>query len=485
MDRPNVLLIHTDQQRWDALGANGNEEIHTPNLDRLASDGVNFDRAFVNCPVCMPSRESYLTGQYPSQLDIYSNGIPLPEDVPTLATMFDPYDYHTANVGKLHFRPHANRDHRDPHPTYGFDQLELSDEPGCYPDAYRAWVREKNPDALDDVSVGLPPAVHDWPADTGVDEIEHRDPRHTHELVPFPADPGLTHTAFVADRTIDTIERHSDDQFCCVAGFYSPHAPWVVPQRFADLYDRDSLSIPDYPPEIERQRKRRSDEIMGAPPADSGTTEPTFSDAELKEATHGYYAMVSEVDHHVGRILDRLDDLDIADNTIVVFTSDHGEYLGEGLRFGKYTPTSDAVARVPLIVRWPDGITDPGRMESALVEAVDLVPTLLDCAGIQRPTHLFGQSLRPILEADTHEHRESVLIEHATGSELRTDQYWYKRVDNGASEELYDVVEDPSHYQNLTDDPAVDGILHEHRSRLLERLVQLNIDTERRRSWAY
>ena len=116
MNRPNILILYTDQQRWDALGANGNQEIITPHLDALASDGVNFTRHFVQNPVCMPSRISMLSGRYPSSLGITHMGVPVPEDFVTLPHILKQYGYRTANIGKLHFLPHANRDHRLPHP---------------------------------------------------------------------------------------------------------------------------------------------------------------------------------------------------------------------------------------------------------------------------------------------------------------------------------------------------------------------------------
>ena len=119
MRRPNFLIIYTDQQRWDGLGVNGNPDIHTPHLDRLANQSVNFDRCFVQNPVCMPSRLSFLTGQYPSTLGITHMGVPVPEDLMTLPRLLKQYGYRTANIGKLHFLPHANRDHRLPHPAYG------------------------------------------------------------------------------------------------------------------------------------------------------------------------------------------------------------------------------------------------------------------------------------------------------------------------------------------------------------------------------
>ena len=186
MDRPNILLLYTDQQRWDALGANGNAEIHTPNLDRLAADGVNCDHFYVQNPVCMPSRISMLSGLYPATLGIVRNGVPVPPQTVILPHLLRNYGYHSANIGKLHFLPHANRDHRDPHPAYGFDHLEISDEPGCYADAYRAWVERQAPQELDAISVGLPPATEVWQRTMGVDDgIAHPEERFPKEAIPF------------------------------------------------------------------------------------------------------------------------------------------------------------------------------------------------------------------------------------------------------------------------------------------------------------
>ena len=139
MRRPNILLLYTDQQRWDTLGC-VNPLVETPNLDHLADRGVLFEQAYCNNPVCMPSRQSMLSGRYPSTVGTTTNGIEMPEDLPHLATMLGPRGYHTAQLGKLHFLNHSNRDHRDLHPRYGFDTIVISDEPGCYEDAYIKWV---------------------------------------------------------------------------------------------------------------------------------------------------------------------------------------------------------------------------------------------------------------------------------------------------------------------------------------------------------
>jgi arylsulfatase A-like enzyme len=465
--------LHTDQQRWDALGAAGTDAIRTPNLDRLADRGVRFSRAFVQAPVCMPSRASYLTGRYPSENAIFTNGVPLPEDVRTLPEYLGPRGYTTANVGKLHFLNHSDRDHTQPHPSYGFDHLEISDEPGCYPDAYRAWVAKRDPDALDGISVGLPPAAESRQPPSVTEGIAHPEPRFPKEPVPFGADDDLTHTAFVARRTIDYLREHRDDRFLCVSGFYSPHSPWVVPQRFLDAYDPDDLPVPDLPDRLEERR------------AGIDTDSPytgTFSGAERRGAYHGYYAMVTEVDHWVGRILDALEDLGLREETLVLFTSDHGEDLGDHLRYGKGYPAWDTISRVPLLAAGPG--VEGGRVVDDLVELVDLVPTLIDAAGGPVPSDLQGQSLVPALAGEGGVDRDAVLTEDDDGKVLRTDRYRYA-VGVDGEERLFDLREDPGEYDDVSDDPDYRDALGDCRHRLLRRLATVDAERQRERTAPY
>ncbi|MBE2223954.1 MAG: sulfatase-like hydrolase/transferase [Anaerolineae bacterium] len=456
--RPNILLITTDQQRWDALGANGNPHIHTPNLDKLAENGVNFEQCYVQNPLCMPSRVSFLTGQYPSTLGITHMGVPVPEETVTLPTILSQYGYTSANFGKLHFQPHANRDHREPHPRYGFDQLEISDEPGVYEDAYRAWVRRKAPDQLDYLSVGLPPATAVYHQTLEIDDpVTHPSPDLRDDFIgaiPFPGDDTVTHAAFVAERTIDFLQQQDGKQpFLCIAAFYSPHAPWVVPQRYLDLYEPTSFTIHNSP----------------------------FTIHNLSPV-HGYYAMVSEVDHYVGEILQTLEAQGLADNTIIVFTSDHGEWLGDNGRFGKGYPGDDAVTRVPLIIKLPkieEQRLKRGQVsasifnyQSSIIEAVDVLPTLLDLVGIQIPAHVNGRSLLRTTECT----KKSALTEFAGWKTLRTPSHRYL-IHTDGSERLWD---DANQQLNPADHPEV---ISEHRHLLLQRIL----DAERPlpRTWPY
>ena len=470
MKRPNILILYTDQQRWDALGANGNDEIITPNLDALAASGANFSHHFVQNPVCMPSRVSMLSSQYPSTLGITHMGVPVPEDLTTLPRILKQYGYRTANIGKLHFLPHANRDHRLPHPSYGFDLLEIADEPGVYEDAYRAWARRRAPDQMEGLSAGLPPNTALWQRAMGIDDgITHRgelEGRHDHKRAfRFAADENLTHTAFVGERTIDFIERSGDEPFLCIAGFYSPHAPWIAPQKYLEMYEPAELSLPKYPLDIDRRR-----------PLDPAAL---FSDAQLRSAKQGYYAMISEVDHYVGRILAALDAAGKREDSIIVFTSDHGEWLGDHLRYGKGYPAPDTVSRVPLIIAAP-GETQAMQCES-IVEAVDIVPTLLDLAGIQVPPFMQGESLAGVLRGEESQ-KEAALTEAHGWKSLRTPQFQYLIHEDGR-ENLWELGHDPGAYHDVAESAVYQADLAECRHMLLTRLLAMERPLPR--AWTY
>jgi arylsulfatase A-like enzyme len=465
MKRPNILIIQSDQHRWDAIGANGNPEVKTPNLDRLTSGGVGFLNHYVQHPVCMPSRASFLTGQYPSKSGCLQNGIPVPQDAVTLPRILRNYGYVSGNVGKLHFLPHANRDHRQIHPDYGFDHMEISDEPGCYEDVYRAWVRRQAPDQLPYISRVFPPAAAAFREQVGpLENFAHPQREEPGYGIEYPVRKDVTQAAFVVEQTMEFVRQHQQGPFMCIAGIYAPHSPCLAPQEFRDLYDPTKLSLPDYPPETESRR--------------AGTI---YSDVELRRAKHGYYAMVSEVDHQVGRLLAYLEEVGIAEETIVIYTSDHGEWLGEHLRYGKGYPAHDCISRTPLIINWPKRIR-AGCQVAQMVEALDVIPTLLEAAAIPAPPHLQWRSFLPLLEGGAYQARESALTEGPGWKSLRLPGLRYVCEANG-KESLFDLALDSAGYVDVAGDPAYAGRLSAARFQLLQHLLQ----AERwlPRSWAY
>jgi arylsulfatase A-like enzyme len=442
MKRPNVLVLFTDQQRWDTINCAGNPHIQTPNLDRLAREGVLFENAFCNNPVCMPSRQSMLSGQYPSAIGCNANGIEMREGVPTLATILKPYGYHTANLGKLHFKNHSNRNHREPHPTYGFDHLVLSDEPGCYDDAYIKWVEAHDPSQVENCRCTTPPA---W---TGKPVVKQ--PRDTHEPYLFEGPEHLTHSAFVADETADFIRHHSGQPFFAIAGFYAPHAPVNPPARFVEMYDISQMPLP----------------LMA-----EGENRLGLSDDEWRKVKAYYYALVTHVDDQIGRILAALDEVGEREDTIVIFTSDHGDHLGDHGTVAKGPPGYDSCLHVPLIVCWPGAIPG-GQRKPELIELVDIAPTLVDLCGVQIPPVFQGRSFRPLMQGEAYEERPSVFMEYhdpfgVSWKTVRTHEFKYC-ISNREGELLFDLRSDPGELNNVADD----GDHREALNRMREELVR-------------
>ncbi len=456
MKRPNVLLLYTDQQRWDTLACAGNPHIHTPNLDRLAGTGALLENAYCNNPVCMPSRQSMLSGLYPSTLGCTTNGIEMREDVWTLPKILKSYGYHTANIGKLHFKNHAHRDHRAPHPRYGFDTLILSDEPGCYDDAYIKWVQAQAPDQVENCRVATPPA---W---DGPPVVKH--PRNTHTPYIFEGPEHLTHTAFVAEETVSYLKRHSHSQpFFCIAGFYAPHSPLNPPARFVEMYDPDTLPLP------------HKDETVDGLPWHDGARD--LSDAHWRKVKAYYYALISHVDDQIGRILRYLDESSLIENTLVIFTADHGEHLGDHGLIQKGPPGLESCAHVPLIVAPPGNLG--GQKHTDLIEAVDIAPTILDYCGVQIPPAFQGRSLRALLEGQDYLPRTSAYTEFKdpfrhSWKTVHTHTYTYSMFSHYANvdaptELLYALQNDPHEQRNVAHDPAYRDALHMMRHELLRR----------------
>jgi len=449
-DKPNILFIFTDQQRPDALGL-ANPAIRTPAIDSIGHDGAWFRQSCCNAPVCMPSRHSLFAGLYPSTLGNTCNGFEMPEDVKTFPQYLQEAGYWTANIGKLHFLNHSNRDHTQPHPDYGFERLENSDEPGCYDDAYIDWVRRQAPDQVDNCRCSSPP-ICEGPRL----ELE---PRETDEPYPFRGPDDLTHSAFVAERSIQAIQDAPEGQswFVC-AGFYAPHCPVNPPQRLLDSYDPESVPVPAWPQAwIEAGRN----------------PEPhSHSLAEWKKIIAAYYALVTHVDEQVKRLLDFLEQAGLDKDTLVVFVSDHGEFLGDHGRIQKGPPGNDCIMRVPLLMRLPGRI--PGNLKiDASVELVDLAPTFLDYAGVPVPESFEGHSLKPLLEGSNHWPRRSCYQQYQKDDThwqtVRMGPHTYALGPDG--EEIFmNRDRDPKELQNFISDPDELDAINQLRDELHRRI---------------
>jgi arylsulfatase A-like enzyme len=490
--RPNILLITSDQQHWDTLGVT-NPRISTPALDRLANEGTRFDRTYCPNPVCTPSRASIITGLYPSVHGAWTIGVKLAEDVPTVGELLQAHGYATSLIGKAHFQPLASTSEQTSlecqptlrdldfwrefaGPWYGFEHIEVARNHADESHAgqhYALWMEERGLTNWRDYFVSWPPEP-----DASVREHSWDLPQEFH------------YTTWTGERTIAAIERdvEAGQPFFTWASFHDPHPPYLVPEPWASMYDPSDMEpgrlIPD---ELERMptttrltQERNPDFTRWLEGhANHGFGSHLVDDAQLRKDMAVYYGMISFMDGQIGRILDRLDELKIADNTIVVFTTDHGHFLGHHGLTAKGAFHYEDLIRLPFLVRAP-GQASTGRLSSALQSLVDLAPTFLDAAGAPVPGMMQGVSQLAVWRGEAERARSSVFVENRhqpTALHLRTyvDDRYKMTVHRGTDEgELYDLVEDPGEIHNLWADPASGDL----RACLMERWIQAEIARE-------
>ena len=421
--RPNVLFIIADDLNA-RIAPYGGQAI-TPNLDRLASQGVTFDRAYSQFPWCGPSRASFLTGTRPNTngvMDLTTSIRANLPDIVTLPQYFRQAGYHTARVGKIFHQGVPGGMGRDG----GDDPL--------------AWDERSNPMGCDargfERLVNLTPGVPYGGAMTYLRD-DCSDAEQTDGMV--------------ASQTIALLRQAaaSGQPFFIAAGFYRPHVPEFVPAAYFDLYSSEQVAIAQNTPE----------QLAAVLPA-SRTWTPDhmgMTPGEQRQMIHAYYAATSFMDAQVGLLLDAVEELGLADDTIVVFTSDHGFLLGEHGQWQKQLLFEES-ARVPLIIRVP-GMRSAGQRSPRTVEMLDLYPTLTDLAGLAHNTRNEGQNLSVLLDdPQLASWAKPALSQVNGGRSVRTERYRYTEWQNGtAGRELYDHTSDPFEQTNLADDPRYAG----------------------------
>ena len=430
---PNVLFIAVDDMNND-LGCYGHPQVKSPNIDRLAARGVRFDRAYCQYPLCSPSRSSIMTGLRPDTTRVFDlqyhfrRGLP---DVVTLPQCFMKAGYHSARVGKIYHYGNPG----------DIGTSGLDDPP--------SWHEFFNPAGLD--KTALEPEIINYTPKRGLGS--------SMSLLADEAGRGEEHTdGKVATRAIALLEERRDRPFFLAVGFYKPHCPYVAPREYFDLYPMESIRLPEV-----AQDARKS-----VPAPAMASTQPWpylgVTPDQAREGKRAYYAAISFVDAQIGRVLDALDRLGLAENTIVVFWSDHGYHLGEHGLWMKMSCFEES-ARVPLIIAAP-GARGAGRAGARTVELVDVYPTLADLAGLTPPEGLQGASLRPLLDDPQLEWKRpaftQVRRDGFPGHSVRTARWRYTEWDGGArGGELYDHDADPAERANLAADPRHTAVVAE------------------------
>jgi arylsulfatase A-like enzyme len=452
-DRPNILFITTDEHRFDCLGCYGNPVIRTPNLDGLAAEGVRFARGYVQNPMCMPSRMAIMTGRYCSEhgCNINCTGIPPHEQAHTFMRYLRDAGYATAAIGKMHMMPKWG--------PFGFTYLDLVEGKA---DANNQYI-----DYL--TALGLNGRQHE--------ALGERGPFGTYTNA-LPAE--HTIDAFVGRRAAAWLEAwDAAEPFFLWVSFCNPHFPFDPPAPYASLYDPAEVPPPvwregemaDKPTQRQLQQERGYDQL---------------TEAQMRRIVAHYYGNVTLVDDQVGRLLDVLAARGLADDTLIAFTSDHGDHLGDHRLLHKSGVTFyDVSVRVPYLVRYSP-LFPAGAVCEELVEAIDLPATFLDVAGVPLPPTMQGRSLVGLAEGAIPDWRDDAFSEidlrlnpHMHGPKdpgsrdhvamICTRRWKYVHFPNLGIGELYDLATDPHELTNLFYDPAYADRVAAMRLRLLNR----------------
>jgi len=472
-DGINVLFLMTDEQHHRSLSITGNPYIQTPHMDRIAREGVLFENATCVTPYCSPSRASILTGVYPHTHGILVNvgarqqdphgaaagtgkEPPLKADAfPNTEMMLYKRGYATAHRGKWHL---GDKGDFPCYESYGY-ALKNDGE-------YKNLLGERLPAAqfADDKDPGqylgrpvkkVPAIQQGWQkfkdSGVGVSYIA----TIGRSVIP----PQLLPETFITDEVVGLIEKNADRNFMITASWSPPHDLWVIPDPYYSMVDRKKIELrgtTDLPPWDQKGPSKRLGDIMGPD--------------GVREYTAIYHGMVKYIDDQLGRILKKLDDLGLAESTLVIFTTDHGDMAGAHGCIGKSVPGFyDDLVRIPLAMRLP-GRIKPGTVVKQPVSHIDYMPTICDYVGVPTPEKIHGRSMRPLIEGRDVPWRDYAFCQRANATRmLRTERYKYVcAVGKGPIRALYDLQADPNEDRNLAGDPAHAETLRAMHKRLVE-----------------
>ncbi|MBL7201475.1 MAG: sulfatase-like hydrolase/transferase [Anaerolineae bacterium] len=472
---PNILWICTDQQRYDTIRALGNKHIRTPNLDRLIAEGVAFERAYTQSPICTPSRACFLTGRYPSTLHVNRNGNDyFPANVTLITRVLADTGYDCGLAGKLHLSAAHGR--VEIRPDDGYRVFKWSHHPSPEP----FWPTEQH-----DYQLWLQQQGIEWDAAYSAESVEG----WTDRAISRAGIAARYHqTTWCANEAIAFMTQAREGPWLMSVNPYDPHPPFDPPAEYLARMDVSDMPRPLFQPEeMESQL-----DFEGIDHQTETPRSPDDYDAQRMVAA--YYAQIELIDAQVGRMLDALESSGQRQDTIVIFTSDHGEMLGDHGLLYKGCRFYEGAVHVPLIVSWPARFR-AGVRSHALVELTDIAPTLYDAVGLAVPENVQGVSLLPILtgQADPEVHRDFVRCEYhdtldrqyASHANMIFDGRYKLVVYHGHRiGELYDLLEDPNELRNLWDDPRSLPIKYE-RMKLLFDALMLSTDEGQPRTGRY
>jgi choline-sulfatase len=454
MDKPNLLLIMTDQQRWDAMGCSGGW-VETPNMDRIAGEGIRFSNCVTNSPVCIPARLSLATGLYPHNTGVWQNmGHTLSPDAKTWMQVVREAGYRTSLFGKTHLHPHGGdlRDREHLMHAYGLDDVNEIGGPRasarCLSYMTKMWQQKGKWEAYQE-------------------DFDERFANKPYVVRPSVLDLEDYADVYVGQQAKTYLQNYDRDQpwFCWVS-FGGPHEPWDTPEPYASRYRPEDMPAPVLAPDDDRERPR------GLLDKRLENGQIAFEPGEEKKLRANYAGNITLIDDQIGEILGVLEARGELDNTVIVLVSDHGEMNGDYGFIYKEHFLNGAV-RVPLLVRTPQTVQSDvaGTVCDSPVEWMDVGPTLVELAGGELSHQQFGKSLCPTLADVSTEHRVEAISEYG-GEVMLLNREW-KAVLNreGQVYLLFNVEDDPQEVNNLAGLPEFSDVERGLRLRVLERLI--------------
>lgn len=465
----NILFICTDQLRSDSLGYI-NKNVITPNIDKIANEGFVFTNAFCSNPVCSPSRAAMITGRYAQNTGLWNIGVDLNEDENTLADYLLNAQYKTIAVGKTHFRAQQkdkkgnsqeveirDRVRKRDNTYFGFIETEITEDNRI--GKYFDYLKEN----------GFDPSK--LTANTGINEIEE----HLHQ------------TYWIGKTSVEKIKNHNFEKpLFLFTSFVDPHHPFDPIKKFVDMYENYTYENKISKEFLDKNRPIHLIEQFGNYwPGGGGISK--FSDEEIQNITKLYYAMITFIDQEIGKILEALKEKGQLDNTVIVFTSDHGEYLGDHGLMYKGPFMYDSVIKVPLIIYYK-GIKS--KFYNGIIENVDLVPTILDLLGLDIPYGIQGKSFKDVLLGNKEDIKKSAVITYDAHDRgifvkcYRDKEYKLVIYANEEYGEMYDLINDPYEINNLFFNEEYINLKLDLMTKLSKRLIiDSDPKNERYASW--
>jgi arylsulfatase A-like enzyme len=467
----NIVWFCTDQQRWDTIHSLGNPYIKTPNIDRLAEEGVAFTRAYTQSPVCTPSRSCFLTGRYPRTTRAFFNGNDTYSKDEVLVTKFLADRGYTCGLtGKLHLTSAQGR--MEERTEDGYSYFKWSHHPqNDWPNGeneYQNWLKDQG-QSWENIYGGQCLSM-------ATPRVEN--PRFTGKSIGVPKE--YHQTTWCVEKAIEFINQNQENPWLVSINVFDPHPPLDPPQEYKDRLKVEDMPLPLWKDgELDNKPPHQQQNYIIGGQNGRAASIAMMSDYEKKEQIRDYYAQIELIDDQLGRLMDYLEEANLRDNTVIIFMSDHGELSGDHGLYWKGAFFYEALTHVPLIISAPTRFKK-GLISNALVELVDIAPTLVELAGYEVPYYMQGKSLFPILkgEAPADFHKEAVYSEYyycmkgchddVFGTMYFDGQYKIINYHGKDFGELYDLHNDPNEFDNLWDQPEFKD--------LKAKIIQKNFD---------